>query len=189
MLRLSQFYYLIILQQFYLFELSLFSLVYLSSKIVSNFKDILQPYLEEIEEIVVNEDGSESVVKKTVNVADPNDYSEYARFYDDGCIGWDKNSEYSLAYLKNIQNWANNKLQAEGHLFLNEVYEALGIPKTKAGQVVGWVYDEANPDCDNFVDFGISDIYNAKVRDFVNGYERVVLLDFNVDGVVWDILK
>ena len=144
---------------------------------------------KEIDEIVVNEDGSEQVVKKTVNVANPNDYSEYARFYDDGCVGWDKNPEYSLAYLKNMQNWANNRLQAEGHLFLNEVYEALGIPKTKAGQVVGWVYDEANPDCDNFVDFGISDIYNEKVRDFVNGYERVVLLDFNVDGVVWDILK
>lgn len=144
---------------------------------------------KEIDEIVVNEDGSEQVVKKTVNVANPNDYSEYSRFYDDGCLGWDKNPEYSLAYLKNVQNWANNRLKANGHLFLNEVYEALGIQVSKAGQVVGWVYDETNPDCDNFVDFGITDIHKPKVRDFVNGYERVVLLDFNVDGVVWDILN
>lgn len=144
---------------------------------------------KEIDEIVVNEDGSEQVVKTTVNVVNPNDMSEFARFYDDGCTGWSKNPEHSLSYLKNVQNWANNRLQAEGFLFLNEVYEALGIPKTQAGQVVGWVYDEENPDVDNFVDFGITDVHNEKVRDFVNGYERVVLLDFNVDGNVQKLMK
>jgi hypothetical protein len=144
---------------------------------------------KEVEEIVVNEDGTEQVIKTKVNVVNPNDISEYARFYDDGCTGWDKNPEYSLMYLKNVQNWANNRLQAEGRLFLNEVYEALGIPKTKAGQSVGWVYDEANPDSDNYVDFGITDIHNEKVRDFVNGYERVVLLDFNVNGDIQILMK
>jgi hypothetical protein len=144
---------------------------------------------KEVEEIVVNEDGTEQVVKTKVNVVNPNDISEYARFYDDGCTGWDKNPEYSLMYLKNVQNWANNRLQAEGRLFLNEVYEALGIPKTKAGQSVGWVYDESNPDSDNYVDFGITDIHNEKVRDFVNGYERVVLLDFNVNGDIQILMK
>lgn len=144
---------------------------------------------KEVDEIVVNEDGSEQVIKKTVNVMDPNDISEFARFYDDGCTGWSKNPEHSLAYLKNVQNWANNRLQSEGFLFINEVYEALGIPKTCAGQSVGWVYDPENPDCDNFVDFGLTDIHNEKVRDFVNGYERVILLDFNVDGNVQKLMK
>ena len=65
---------------------------------------------------------------------------------------------------------------------MNEVYEMLGIPKTVIGQRVGWVYDENNPVGDNFVDFGIYDLYNEKARDFVNGYERTILLDFNVDG-------
>lgn len=141
---------------------------------------------KEIEETVVNEDGSESVVKKTVNVAGTPMYSEYARFFDDGCTGWDKDPEYNLTFLNHQQNYMNNKLRAKGHLFLNEVYDALGIPRTQAGQVVGWIYDEKNPVGDNYVDFGIYDLYKEKNRDFVNGYERTILLDFNVDG---NILK
>lgn len=135
-----------------------------------------------IEETTVDENGNEKTETKTVKIADPNNYSIYARFYDDGCAGWTKNPEYNLIFLKQQQNWANEKLKANGHLFLNEVYEMLGIPKTVIGQRVGWVYDENNPVGDNFVDFGIYDLYNEKARDFVNGYERTILLDFNVDG-------
>ena len=135
-----------------------------------------------IEETTVDENGNEKTETKTVKIADPNNYSIYARFYDDGCAGWTKNPEYNLIFLKQQQNWANEKLRANGRLFLNEVYEMLGIPKTVIGQRVGWVYDENNPVGDNFVDFGIYDLYNEKARDFVNGYERTILLDFNVDG-------
>ena len=91
-------------------------------------------------------------------------------------------------FLKKAESFANDKLRINGYLFLNEVYEMLGIPKTKAGQVVGWVYDEKNASGDNFVDFGIFDINNPKARDFVNGYERVIILDFNVDGVILDLI-
>lgn len=143
---------------------------------------------KEIEETVVNEDGSETTITKTVNVADPNRYSEFARFFDDGCTGWSKDSEYNLMFLKHQQNHANDMLRSRGYLFLNDVYDMLGIPKTKAGQVVGWFYDEENPIGDNFVDFGIFDIYNEKARDFVNGYERTILLDFNVDGNILDLM-
>jgi hypothetical protein len=59
---------------------------------------------------------------------------------------------------------------------------------TKAGHEVGWVYDEKNPVGDNFVDFGIYDLYNERARAFVNGYERTILLDFNVDGVISDLI-
>ena len=135
-----------------------------------------------IEETTVDENGNKKTETKTVKIADPNNYSIYARFYDDGCAGWTKNPEYNLIFLKQQQNWANEKLKANGRLFLNEVYEMLGIPKTVIGQRVGWVYDENNPVGDNFVDFGIYDLYNEKARDFVNGYERTILLDFNVDG-------
>ena len=144
---------------------------------------------KEVEETVVDENGEEKTVKKIVEVANPNDHSDYARFFDDGCAGWSKNAEYNLMFLKQQQAHANKLLQQNGYLFLNEVYEMLGIPKTKAGQVVGWIYDEKNPIGDNFVDFGIYDIYNEKARDFVNGYERSILLDFNVDGNVWDLMQ
>ena len=79
-------------------------------------------------------------------------------------------------------------LKAKGYLFLNDVYDMLGIPRTKAGQIVGWIYDEKNPIGDNFVDFGIYDGNKETVRNFVNGYERTILLDFNVDGNILDMM-
>lgn len=143
---------------------------------------------KEFTEIVTDDKGKEKTVKKTVNVANPNEYSDYARFFDDGCNGWSKDAELNLVFLKQQQNYANELLQRKGHLFLNEVYDMLGIPRTKAGQIVGWVYDEKNPHGDNFVDFGIYDINREKVRDFVNGYERTILLDFNVDGDILNLV-
>lgn len=140
---------------------------------------------QEIEERVVDEDGHETVTRTTVQVAEP---SDYAKFFDEYCEGWTKNAEYNLMFLKQTQAWANQKLQAQGYLFLNDVYESLGIPKTSAGQVVGWVYDEKFPVGDNYVDFGIYDLHNEKKRDFVNGYERSILLDFNVDGNILDYI-
>lgn len=143
---------------------------------------------KEFEEPVIDEKGKEKIKKETVSVADPNLYSDYARFFDDGCLGWSKDAEYNLTFLKQQQNYANDLLKKKGHLFLNEVYDMLGIPRTRAGQVVGWIYDEKHPIGDNFVDFGIYDMNREKVRDFVNGYERVILLDFNVDGNILDLI-
>ena len=120
---------------------------------------------------------------KTANIDEP---SDYARFFDESCGAWVKDPEMNLSFLKCQQKYANDLLVAHGYLFLNQVYEMLGIPKTKAGQVVGWIYDKKNPQHDNYVDFGIYDLHNERKRDFVNGYERSILLDFNVDG---DILS
>lgn len=140
-------------------------------------------------EVVTDEDGNEKIVETTVDIVDQNQYSGYARFFDDGCNGWEKDSEYNLMFLKHEQNYANDRLRARGYLFLNEVYERLGIPLSKAGQVVGWIYDPDNPNIDNYVDFGIYDVCCEKTRDFVNGYERSILLDFNVDGNILDLIE
>ena len=147
---------------------------------------------KEVEETVTDKKGKEKTVKKTVDVIDvddPNEYSEYARFFEPGSEGWEDDAEYRLTFLKLQQNQANELLRSKGYLFLNEVYDMLGIPRTKAGQIVGWVYDETNPESDNFVDFGIWDVTKPKARDFVNGYEQAILLDFNVDGNIWELMK
>ena len=143
---------------------------------------------KEIEAVSVNEDGTETTVTKTVEVMDPNHYSPYAIVFDDGNTGWDKDPELTKFFLIQQQNYANERLQSRGHLFLNEVYDMLGAKRTKAGAQVGWVYDEKHPVGDNFVDFGIFDIHNPKARDFINGDERVIILDFNVDGVILDLI-
>ena len=146
---------------------------------------------EEVEEVTVDEKGNETVTKKTIQVADlddPNKYSPYSIVFDDGNPGWDKDPELTKFYLIQQQNWANDLLKSRGHLFLNEVYDMLGAPRTKAGAQVGWIYDEGNDNYDNFVDFGIFNINSRKARDFINGYEKVIILDFNVDGVILDLI-
>ena len=145
---------------------------------------------QKITDIEVDEDGKEKKVKKTVDVIsdNPTIYSDYARFFDESCPAWQKDPEYNLVFLRAQQQYANDKLIAQGHLFLNEVYDMLGLPRTKAGAIVGWVYDDNNAVGDNFVDFGIYDVHRETARDFVNGYERSILLDFNVDGVIYDLI-
>lgn len=143
---------------------------------------------EEIEEKVIDENGEEKVEKKIVSVANPTGYSDYAKFFDDGCTGWSKDPETNLMFLKCQQRYANDLLKARGYVFLNDIYEMLGINKTKAGQIVGWIYDEKNPNGDNYIDFGIYDIHSAPTRNFVNGVERTILLDFNVDGNILDLI-
>lgn len=143
---------------------------------------------KEIEETVVDEKGEEKTVTKTVEVVDQNACSEYAKFYDDGCLGWCKDPELNMMFLRRQQDAATERLKDKGHLFLNEVYDMLGIPRTKAGQVVGWIYDEKHPIGDNYVDFGIYDTRKEANRNFVNGYERTILLDFNVDGTIIDLM-
>lgn len=126
-------------------------------------------------------------------------YSPYARFFDELSRDYRKDAEYNLMFLRRQQDYANEKLKARviydrktgkvkkpGYLFLNEVYDDLDIPRSKAGQIVGWVYNpDNNPDGDNYVDFGI---YNNNSHRFVNGVEKGILLDFNVDGPIDYIL-
>ena len=143
---------------------------------------------EQIETVVANEDGSETTITEQIKTMDPNLYSDYARFFDEASPYWQNDPEYNLMFLKSQQQYANDLLRAKGRLFLNEVYDMLGIDKSKAGQVVGWVYNPENPTGDNFVDFGIYDMSKERVRAFVNGYETNILLDFNVDGNIWDLM-
>lgn len=132
------------------------------------------------EEVVTD---SETGKAKTVIKADPNSHSVYARFFDEQSSSWVKTPEYNLSFLRCQQNFANDLLQSRGHIFLNEVYDMIGVPRTQAGSVVGWVISKEG---DNYVDFGMYDFASDKAREFINGHERSILLDFNVNGVIYD---
>ena len=144
----------------------------------------------EIDTVDVDENGNEVVGKKKINVS-YEQHSPYAVFFDELSPMYQKDAELNKFFLLQQQEWANQKLRADGYLFLNDVYDSLGVKKTKAGQIVGWIYDEFNPIGDNCVDFGIFDTYRQgadRRRDFVNGYEKAILLDFNVDGDILELL-
>lgn len=126
--------------------------------------------------------------KKTVTRVGPDDPSIYARFFDPVSSSWSKDPEHNLFFLKCQQNYANDLLKSRGHVFLNEVYDMLGLQRSKAGAVVGWILSEKN-ETDNFVNFGVFDGREQVARDFVNGREGAILLDFNVDGVIYDKIE
>lgn len=142
---------------------------------------------KEVEEVVQNEDGTQEVVKKTVTVAD-NTPSQYAKFFDEYSTAWTKDADYNLKVLRDQQEYANQLLQRRGHVFLNEVYDMLGLQRTTDGQVVGWIYNLDDPNGDNYIDFGIYDVHRPGSRQFVNGLEKSILLDFNVDGPILNLI-
>lgn len=126
----------------------------------------------------------DTVTNRKLAISHPQDYSLYARFFDVGNSNWSNTPEYNMMFLKRTQNWANDKLHAQGHLFLNEVYDMLDIPRSQAGAVVGWILNKG----DGYVDFGIFDRNKKGSIDFVNGNEASIILDFNVDGVIYDMI-
>ena len=142
---------------------------------------------------IKKKDKDGKTVKETEYYIDPegnplNNISEYARFFDAASENFAKDPEYNMMFLRRQQDYANEMLKSRGHLFLNEVYDLLDIPRSKAGQVVGWVYDKnGNTKGDNYVDFGLYR-NDQGTRRFVNGLEYNILLDFNVDGVIYDLI-
>lgn len=140
-------------------------------------------------EKTVDEDGNEHVEEGhwefSRDVANPCDViSPYAVIFDETSSEWSTDPEYNKMTLHRIQQVCNDLLHARGHLFLNDVYHELGLPDTQYGQMVGWL-DKG--DGDGYVDFGIYDIAAVNNRrEFINGYEPSIILDFNVDGVIWD---
>ena len=131
----------------------------------------------------------EKVGGKTVSKtkAGPTAASIYAVWFDEYNPNWGKDPEINKLFLRAQQNYLNDLLHARGHVFLNEAYTALGFDHTQAGSVVGWILNEGG---DNYIDLGV---FNGedddRIRDFVNGREATILLDFNVDGLIWDKIK
>lgn len=157
-------------------------------RVVERFSEKLDKELlydiktQEVEEVVVNEDGTETVVKKTVEVGNPTEaMSPYTfAFSKDTSTAWMPDKEKNKFFLLQQQDWMNDKLKSDGRLFLNYVLKELGLPQCRMGQSVGWVYDSEKGD--GYVDFGIFDMNVATNRNFTAGLENAVWLTFNVDG-------
>lgn len=130
---------------------------------------------------VIDEDGKKSKIELPTERGG----SPYKVLFDEANKHWQRADEYNHIFIQAQQNYANDLLRAKGHVFLNDVHDMLGLPRTKAGQIVGWVMDG---DGDNYIDFGIFNNFERGMR-FVAGDERSIWLDFNVDGPVLDLLE
>lgn len=120
-----------------------------------------------------------------------NRMSPYAQYWGPGCSEWSKDPEMSMMTLQAVQNWMNDLLISRGHVFLNEVCDQLGLERTPAGQIVGWIYDsDSDAHGDNYIEF----MHRAATEEVVvsNDPDHPLAtawwLDFNVDGVIYDQL-
>lgn len=163
------------------------------SRVIERFGDEIDKELkygikeQTFNEKVSDDSGNEIERETTIKVVDPNaDCDEYTRFFDENSRNWVSNSEYNLSFLKAQEAYFNQKLIAEGYVFLNDVFDTLDLKESSLGQIVGWIYDPENPEHkgDNYIDFGIFDCNRPETMDFVNGYRSTVLLNFNVDGPI-----
>lgn len=141
-----------------------------------------------VEIIEKDENGNEKRVQTEQAVFDnrPEEPSVFGRWFDERNPNFSKYPYNNLSFLMSVQKQAQNQLMVHGHLFLNDVYSMLGFPHVPQGQAVGWLRDDAAGG-KGYVDFGIHDGMRQAARDFVNGYEKAIFLDFNIDPVpIWD---
>jgi hypothetical protein len=141
--------------------------------------------LDYIRGITETSEKGEDGKKTSAIEVDPTKMSQYVRVFDETNPQWQKEPGYNQFFLAAEQNWINDKLLHSGHVFLNEVYDRLGFERTTEGAVVGWIIKK---DGDNFIDFGVYDASTQSKRRFVNGFENSIWLDFNVDGVIYDLI-
>lgn len=140
--------------------------------------------VEKCDEDFVDSDGK----LKTKQVKRAQGTHMYQKLFHQGNPNWNPNADYNIAFLRSVQNYCNDRLKARGHLMLNEVYEELGIPHTRAGTQVGWLWKKGSGD--DYIDFGIWD--DSQVDGtiaYMRGFEDEILLDFNVDGPIWDRIE
>lgn len=167
-------------------------------RVTDRFGDRVQQELEhnikavEVETTRKNEQGVEETVKEYTDVAMAHT-SPYTLIYDETVSSWDKDAQLNMSHLIQAQAAANRKLHRQGHLFLNDVIDILdpygnGMHHTPEGQVVGWILSQGDPTKENRVDFGITNYVenNDALNNFIDGFERSVLLRFNCDGVIID---
>lgn len=125
-------------------------------------------------------------VEYEVEKSDFDTSNEYKRIFS-GKTNKNWNSarpEWNLVFLRGQEKFANHLLEARGHVFLNDVLDGLGFPRTPAGAVTGWVRNGP----DGYIDFGLFDAGTSEEQDYFYFYndQAEIVLDFNVDGVIYD---
>lgn len=126
--------------------------------------------------------------------------SPYSRIWDESALEWSPNREIQYLTLRSLENHFNRELDARGVVFLNDVYKALGLPMSPEAALVGWIKNYETPKMkalaeklgrtpgDGVIDFGVFDGETASARAYLAGDDDRVVLDFNVDGVVYDLV-
>lgn len=126
--------------------------------------------------------------------------SPYSRLWDENAMEWCANRDIQFLTLRSLENHFNQELNARGVVFLNDVYKALGLPMSKDAALVGWIKDYEKPKMaklaaelgrvpgDGMISFGVFENESPSARAYLAGDDNRVVLDFNVDGVIYDLI-
>lgn len=126
--------------------------------------------------------------------------SPYSRLWDENAMEWCANRDIQFLTLRSLENHFNQELNARGVVFLNDVYKALGLPMSKDAALVGWIKDYEKPKMaklaaelgrvpgDGVISFGVFENESPSARAYLSGDDDRVVLDFNVDGVIYDLV-
>ncbi len=126
--------------------------------------------------------------------------SPYSRLWDENAMEWCANRDIQFLTLRSLENHFNRELDVRGVVFLNDVYKALGLPMSKDAALVGWIKDYTKPKMaklaaelgrvpgDGVISFGVFENESPSARAYLAGDNNRVVLDFNVDGVIYDLI-
>lgn len=100
----------------------------------------------------------------------PEKFSQYAVVFDNSSLLWKDVMSSNETYLKQVIDYANDKLSEYGYLFLSDVMFLLNRTElVRKAAVVGWTFEG-----DGFVEFEV----------FKDPEEKYIVIDFNVDGSI-----
>jgi len=129
--------------------------------------------------VLKNPDGTTEKVLMT----NADGSSIFARVFDEHNRNWVPSAESNRTFLEAQQRYFNQMLMTHKHVFVNDIYDNLGMERTREGQLFGWVYPAKEGE--SFIDFNM---YNCSNVDFVINGDRSVLLDFNVQGIIYNLI-
>lgn len=139
----------------------------------------------EVSEEVTDKNGKTKTVKRKEKMVEASEHNDFTVIFDESSPYWEKNSEYNKSFIMSRIKMANQdlvrnyRLGKGGFYTINDWYDSIGVPRTKAGACAGWVYNPAYPE--GHISMGIFDLSDPAKRDFINGYERSIILDPNYD--------
>ena len=139
----------------------------------------------------IDEDGKEKT--KVVEVEQHDHNEDFVVLYDCPCNNWSKDALDNFNFLMLAQDYFTNRLRRKGYVTLWEVYQYLGFStkmlgarKATAARYLGWVYDEKDPNRNNYVSFGLTYPGTRQALPQTNAQislnEPSFWLNFNVDG-------
>lgn len=145
----------------------------------------------EVEKTITDENGDETTVKETVEVADGKE-QVYQRYFTRHNPNWDHSPDNVKFFMLSAQNALNDMLKARahtsptgiGHVTFNEALTEFGfdIPADGSGLVLGWIYDKRNPFGNNYIEV---DVTPCKLPGEDGKLEQAYSIVFNVDGDIY----